>query len=162
MEALSLILFIAIFFLWYWFERKLKEKSERYQWILTEQDRFHIIAHDFENQCKKLIEQALPKHTEKICVNRRGSLSELSLMIMFSNNRKLIDELENLKNQFLREYPAKYESRYGTFYFEQYPQYILDNYHNEICQIASHYYYIAYLMRDQIAGMRPVPGIDME
>lgn len=162
MEALSLVLFTAIFFLCYWFERKLKEKTERYQWLLTEQNRFHIIAHDFENQCKNLIEQVLPKHTEIICTNRRGSLSEFSLMIMFSDNRKLIEDLDNLKNQFLCDYPAKYESRYGIFYFEQYPQYIFDDYHNEICQIYYHYQYIANLMRDQISGMRPVTSIDIE
>lgn len=162
MEIGVLLLSCALLFASYKYEKKIKQKSDRYQWLLSEQARFRVIALDFEKQCKNLIEQEFPKHTEVICRNRRGSLSDLSIMIMFSNNRKLTDELDDLRNQFSTAYSAKYESRYGTFHYEQYPQYIFDDYYEEINQIYNHYHYIVSLMSDQITGMQSIVSMDIE
>lgn len=162
MEICVLLLAGALLFASYKYEKKIKQKADRYRWLLSEQARFHVIALDFEKQCKTFIEQEFPKHTDVICRNRRGSLSDLSIMILFSNNKKLTDELDDLRDQFLTAYSTKYESRYGTFYYEQYPQYIFDDYYEEITQIYNHYHYIVSLMSNQIAGMQSTVSMDIE
>lgn len=159
-NILGFALLCALIFSSYKYEKKIKEKTERYQWLLAEQNHFHIIALDFEKQCKDIIERDFPKHTRGICNNRNGCLSELSLMIMLSNNRQLSDEFDNLKQEYSTQYPTKYESRYGTFYFERYPNFIIDDYLDEINRIHNHYRYLSNLMYDQIMGMRSLQNID--
>lgn len=158
-EVLFLILFAAMLFSWHKFEQKLKEKSERYQWLHRENDRFHIIALDFEKQCKECIEQTVPLHNQRICNNRKGSISDFQISMWLLDNKKLLENLSILKNEYLNELTPKYESRYGTLYIENYPDHLFNDYRKEIEQIYSHYQYIIWLMRDQIIEMNPPHNI---
>lgn len=159
-DVLCFILLALLIIAIHKYEKKLKDKSEEYQWLLRERSRFHVFALDYENQCRETIEQYFPKHTRSICGNRRGSVSSFLLEMMFFDNRKLLDKIESLKSEYLTEYPTKYESRYGTFYFENYPGYLLEEYETEINLIYGHYSYLCSLMSDQISEMRSSPTND--
>lgn len=156
-EALSLILFVALFFMGYHYEQKIKEKSERYQWILSEQGRFHRIAQDFEKQCKEYVRQYFPSHTGIICRYRKGSVPQYMLDELHYITNKLSDEIDTAKKDYIENFSVKYESHYDTFHPEAYPNYLFDEYESEIHKIANHYYDIVTLMRDQTYEMRSIP-----
>ena len=153
-DVLCLTLLALLVFVIHKYEKKIKDKSEEYQWLQRERSRFHVLALDYESQCKENIEQYLPKHKRFICGNRQGSVSSFMLETMFFDNSKLLDRIESLKREYLTEYPTKYESRYGTFYFENYPDYLLEEYETEINLVYGHYAYTVSLMSDQISDMR--------
>ena len=154
-EILSLFFIFAFVFLGYQSEKKLKEKSERSQWLYRESERFHTIALDYDKKCKEYIDKVFPQHNRAICNHRKGTFTNYETNMMFFENSKHLEKITDLRTEYLQDYPQKYEARYGMLYVENYTDYIFNDYKNEIDQIYDHYRYIVWLMREQIMEMQP-------
>lgn len=139
----------ALFMLGLYYERKEKRRKEHEEWLCFCQKRLHKIALQFRQDCMEATEQVIAQYTSVLTWKsyRYGPNSFV---------REYRDSITKLEEDYTVNYAEKYSKGDDRMRceVEDLPNYILDEYRAEVCEIANIFRDLGYCISDQIRELK--------
>lgn len=148
-EFISGMFLLAIFLLCFYYDRKEKRRKEREEWLYFCQKRLHNVALQFRDDCMAATEEAVAQYTDFLTwkTYRYGSATFLS------DYSKTIGRLAE---EYIVNYSQKYSKGDNRLRCEaeDLPNYIVDEYREEVSEIAKTFRDFEHLMWNQINELK--------
>lgn len=152
-EFISCMLLFSLFLLCFYYERKEKKRDEHEQHLYFCQKRLHKMALRFRDDCMAATKQVVAQYTIILTWKSYRHGPTYTVYTFLSDYQKTIDKLES---EYLENYAIKYSEGDNGLRCEaeDLPNYILDEYREELSEIAKTFRDFEYLMWDQIHELK--------
>lgn len=141
------------------YENKIKSNEQYQFWLSEERNRLKRIVASYSNYCDNCVDNHFDMHNRYVCQTIQYSRTKYKIESLQKNEEHLRKVIDAGRDDYINNFPEKYQQLIGKLHTKSYPNHLVEEYNNEIREVAYRYHRIAALMSLQI---REIQCIDSE